>query len=662
MLLANLQKNAANAAFVLLVGLFCAVAGAADIPRVHLTVVPDGNAAVSPLPRCRPLLPVAACQTSLNEALVLLHSKDWLAKLPASLTQVRLEMLPGLYRLDAPLQLRWGGGAMGRVTLEVIGKGARISGARVLSFAAGEVDARLSGAARAAVVQAALPAPGLESPPRGFGLPIRPVSGELFYRGSAMSVAHWPNEGYGKVVRASAMQADDKRSFAVAGRSVADWDSEPELRVFAYWFHDWAAQTYAVRPLAGSGNLLAIEGVGSPYGIKNGQRLRVENALSELDSPGEWFADRAMGRLYWWPTGPVAEGDAEFSVADNLLVIESSRNVMVRHLAFEKTRGDALVVKNSEKVVFDQVAVRNTGNRALVISDGADCGIRNSLIEDNGDGGVSLSGGNRTTLEPSRHFVENSTIRRFSRLSKTYRFAVGINGVGQQAVGNTISDGPHTAILFNGNDHRIAGNEIFDVVKETGDAGAIYVGRDFTSRGTVIEDNYLHDIKPDAGAREVKGVYLDDQASGIVIRRNIFARVQQPVFIGGGRDNVVEDNLFYQSTPAIHLDARGLNWQRAATLDPKRELQSRLDAVPYQGPLYATRYPNLPIIRDDEIGAPKYNVARRNVVVKGEPTRIYKDAKAGITEESTRVTGEGVFAVPFPTGGRLTREDFRLRP
>jgi len=134
------------------------------------------------------------------------------------------------------------------------------------------------------------------------------------------------------------------------------------------------------------------------------------------------------------------------------------------------------------------------------------------LIEDIGEGGVVLSGGDRQTLTPANLYVERSTIRRFERVSRTYRPAILLNGVGNRAVGNKISDSPHTAILFTGNDHLISQNEIFDVCKETGDAGAIYTGRDWSARGTVISDNHIHDIAPNVAMGGTIGVYLEDQA------------------------------------------------------------------------------------------------------------------------------------------------------
>ncbi len=195
---------------------------------------------------------------------------------------------------------------------------------------------------------------------------------------------------------------------------------------------------------------------------------------------------------------------------------------------------------------------------------------------------------------------------------------------------------------------------------ETGDAGAIYTGRDFTARGTSIAGNFFHDIQAGPPGLEVKGIYLDDEASGIAIRGNIFARVQQPVFLGGGRDNLIEDNLFYWSTPAVRLDARGLGTERQNTLDPKGTLQQGLNAVPYRGALYASRYPNLATIREDDFGAPKYNVFRRNVIIGGQTSNISAEARTGIEIVKNRVGDESVFENQPTATIRRRVEDFQI--
>jgi hypothetical protein len=551
------------------------------------------------------------------------------------------------------------------IPLEIMGlsSGVIISGAAALNSWSKtlpeSVPARLSAASRRNVLVAdvssfALPIDVIPAA-RGYGIPIHPMTTELFVGNIVQPIAGWPNTGYGKLLRATQLTADDKVTFAIEGRNVAAWQDEPDLQAFAYWAVDWAAQTFLVAKKNVADNELVLFGSGSPYGIKAGQRARIENALAELDAPGEWYLDRSAAMLYFFPPAGFG-GKAEISVAPMLLQITNSDNVLVHDLTFEKSRGDAIRIASSNNIVIDKATIRLTGSRAVVVENSATSGIRNSLIEDNGEGGAYLGGGNRQTLQAAGNFVENCTIRRFSRLVKTYRYAVEMAGVGQRVVDSRLSDSPHSAIFFKGNDHLISNNEIFNVVRETGDAGAIYVGRDYTAMGTVIEKNFLHDITAQSNAREVKGVYLDDQASGTTIRNNIFARVQQPVFVGGGRVNTIENNLFFRSSPAIHLDARGLNGDRSDTL----ALQQGLNAVPYRGPIYASHYPLLANIREDDIGAPKYNTFRNNLVIGGLMLSIETKAKPGISVVNNKLADETAFVKAMPPNMRLTPADFAI--
>src|SRR5262249_7093926 len=162
--------------------------------------------------------------------------------------------------------------------------------------------------------------------------------------------------------------------------------------------------------------------------------------------------------------------------------------------------------------------------------------------------------------------------------------------------------------------HRIVGNEITRVVQETSDAGAIYAGRDWTARGTIIAENYIHDVVPMLGTSieghpyEVKGIYFDDLLSGNAVRRNVFVDVMRPVFIGGGRDNEVNANIFIRPrVAAINIDDRGLTWYAYDVANPKGDMRSKLTAVPYSGELYRSQYPGLANILHDEPGSPKNN-------------------------------------------------------
>jgi hypothetical protein len=610
-----------------------------------------------------------SCSLLLEEAIALVGSNQWQRNLPEEVDTVRLLLAGDTFRVGRPMMLRWGGDTRRRVLLEILGeKGrTRISGGAIVSdwkqAEARTTPARLRARVSALVADlSGLPLPFSQSPlPRGYGHEPQPVLTEVFVGDVPLVIASWPNDGFGEVTQSSVRQQDEHRIFSVKSRQVADWHDEPDLMAHAFWKNDWAAQAYLVGLKDTKKNRMHLIGSGSPYGIAGGQRIRIENALAELDAPGEWYVDRASGMLYMIPLGKKGEEAVEVSVSSSILSIERSQDVRISGIQFDKTRGDAIRVFDSRNILFEHVAIRGTGNRALVIKDSRDSGIRSSVIEDAGEGGVYISGGDRKTLTPAHNFVEHCTIQRFSRLVKTMGFGVELHGVGHRVSGNRISDAPHSAVLFSGNDHIIEENTIFDVVKETSDAGAIYVGRDFTVHGTLIARNLLRDIRPFAPGREVKGIYIDDQASGITIKKNIFARVQQPVFIGGGRDNVVEDNLFFRSSPIVRLDARGLESQRAQIYDPTSTLSQRLAAVPYNREPFLSRFPNLARLQDDDYGAPKYNVFRKNIVIDSQDPVVSDRARMGITIQGNRNLTEDAFEKYMVGSDRKERVDFKLR-
>lgn len=608
---------------------------------------------------------------TLERALDIVNERDW----AGAGGNVRIELAPGIYRLSSVLHIRWVRGANSQGSLSITGPkggGAVVSGAQVVKgwHRADEslAPAKLSIQARKNVFVASLAGlSGLKpSTPvgRGFGMPIVPVFMEVFFRGQPLPLARWPNQGFGKIkVARQVLGGEEARHVGVEGREVADWAGEDNLTTVGYFGFDWAEESYPVQFLDQQNNEVVLAGKGPQFGAKLGQRIRIVGALSELDEPGEWYWDGKSKVLYLWPPESVRDGDVEISVQDSLLRIDGARNVRISNLAFDMARGDAITVTNSENVTIENSSIRNMGNRAAVLSASTNSGLRNVNIEQVGEGGVVLQGGDRTTLKPANLFVENCSINYFSRLSSTYRPAVLMEGVGNRIVRNVLSNAPHSAIIFSGNDHLIAFNNISNVVQGTNDAGAIYTGRDWSARGTVIENNYLHDIgSHQQGHAWTMGVYLDDQASGITVRGNVFARVSRPVFIGGGRDNLIEDNLFFYSSPAIHLDARGLSWQKAYTLDRSQSLQQRLDAVHYDDPPYSERYQHLANIREDDLGAPKYNIVRSNLIVGGQVYDIERAAEAGMVAENNQVNGDEVFLKQMPPEMRQRPKDFQISP
>ena len=576
---------------------------------------------------------------SLPDALTKLKDPSLRNATGEPLAAITLQLEPGMYRISQTLKLdaASSGSAAHPVTIQgpkdgsaIITGGQAVNGFTPVTDPA--ILARLPAAARAHVLQTSLPQQGISNygtqARHGWGAHNVPTALTLSYRTQPLTLARWPNDGFAQI--ATTPDGEKGSTFTLPHPNLQAWQAEPHLLVTGYWFHNWADATIPVQAINPAAQLITLSAPTPPYGIKAGNRVFIQNALAELDQSGEWYLDTTTGTLYVWPPATPQAGDIEAAVLEKLLVFSNASHITLNNITFQSTRGDAITVQGGHHIAVAYSTLRNIGNRAVVIS-GQDNGVTDSLIENIGEGAIVLQGGDRQTLTPANLYALRNTIRRFAQVSRTYQPAVHMGGVGNRAVGNTISDSAHTAILFTGNDHLITQNDISDVCLETGDAGVIYTGRDWTARGTVIAQNHLHHIPPNISWGRTKGVYLDDQASGIIVRGNVFVKVDEAVFIGGGRDNLVEDNMFNGGDFPLHLDARGRLWQKAVTEDEKGTLQKRLETVPYKQSPYKDRYPHLADILEDAPGMPKYNVAKGNIVLGGGTFRITKDAETGIS-------------------------------
>jgi hypothetical protein len=232
-----------------------------------------------------------------------------------------------------------------------------------------------------------------------------------------------------------------------------------------------------------------------------------------------------------------------------------------------------------------------------------------------------------------------------------------MSGVGIRASNNLIHDHPHCAILFGGNEHVIELNEIHHVCLETGDVGAIYTGRDYTFRGNVIRHNFIHHTGG-VGMGSM-GIYMDDCVSGTHIYGNVLWKLHRAVFLGGGRDFKVENNIFIDCDPAIDVDGRGLSKSAVWNNMVYKTMKQRLERMNWKQPPYSTRYPELADLqkyyaKDD--GLPPGNIlVVRNVCV-GEK---WLTIRWGATKEMVTVQDNIIEADPHFVDAACG--DFRLK-
>ena len=417
-----------------------------------------------------------------------------------------------------------------------------------------------------------------------------------------MTLARWPNSGFTKIVGYPEAAGDEHGGklgkltggFNYEGDRPSRWHDTSDIWIHGYWAYDWANSYEHVASIDLAKRLIKTSPPYGHYGFRaggDGGRFFFLNILEELDEPGEWYLDRTSGILYFWPPQPIEQGRAMVSVVESPLIdIQGASHVTIQGLTIECARGTGIRIAGGDNDRVADCTLDDLGNYGVAI-----------------DGGTNHSGrwlhhlrDRRRRRLRQRRRPQNPGRRRPRRREQPHpshrprgpaatRPAILISGVGIRASNNLIHDHPHCAILFSGNEHVIECNEIHHVCLETGDVGAIYTGRDYTYRGNVIRHNFIHHTGG-VGMGSM-GIYMDDCVSGTLIYGNVLWKLHRAVFLGGGRDFRVENNVFVDCDPAVELDDRGLSKSPVWHDMVYKTMKQGLDAMNWRQPPYSTRVP-----------------------------------------------------------------------
>ncbi len=543
-----------------------------------------------------------------------------------------------------------------------------------------EVRKRLDPVGREHVVQADLAALGLpefKDWPARFG--AFGGAPELFFNDQPMQIARWPNEGFvniakviesgrGVVDRSLGERAKGEQAgtFEYAEDRPTQWSESDGVWLMGFWCHDWSSECLKVANIDTERKQISLAAP-HRYGIgpsttwnKHPRRYYALNLLEELDSPGEWYVDRKRSILYFYPPKPLDGARVVLStLTDPMVTLNDTSHVTLEGLSLETSYGEGVRINGGSENLVAACTFVNLGSTAVRIT-GTKSGIVGCNLYQIGRDGISLSGGDRKTLTPAGLFAVNNHIHHYARLQRTYAGAISVRGVGNRAANNLIHDAPHSAIFYGGNDHVIELNEIHHVAQETSDVGAIYTGRDWGSQGNMLRWNYLHELVSMPGVGTM-GIYLDDCDSGDTLLGNVFYKAGRAAFIGGGRDNTVQDNLFIECQQAVHLDVRGLSRAKPGQgVKDGWDLLAKIQQYDYKSPPWSTRYPRLARVMEEEPLLPVGNVIVGNVAVDCDK---WLNASGDTKKYLDRSTFSDNLVLEGEDPGFVDRDqqDFRLR-
>ncbi len=417
----------------------------------------------------------------------------------------------------------------------------------------------------------------------------------LFVNSRRLQLARWPNKGWAHIKQ----PVDENQSFTFFDQPGLHINDSKEAAVHIWPGNDWYDQYIGIASIDLAHKIITLSNP-TAYPLSPGRRFAILNHEAQLDAPWEWIYDQKNKRIRFILPKGEKPSSIIISYLESAIELNGARNLIFRNLKVRNTTKAGIQIRNGQNIQLSNLEVSHTGGRGIAAQNSSQIIIKESQIHNTGRGGILLTGGNRKNLTRSENQIINTHIHHVGQTLANHSPAIDIKGVGTTIRHSLIEYLPGLALWIGGNEHLIEKNEIHHVCEQASDCGAIYSGRDWSFRGNIIRFNSIHDLygfglkhvnqtrnEVEYGTGGIRGVYLDDGASGFHIMGNIFQNAGFiNVQVGGGRDNIIENNLFLTDQHAIWVDDRwpGYKWEIN---------RKRLASSPYRSRLWQARYPSL---------------------------------------------------------------------
>jgi hypothetical protein len=430
-----------------------------------------------------------------------------------------------------------------------------------------------------------------------------------------------------------------KRTMYVKPEDVRKWahPEDVELDIFAQY--GWWNFIEPIDSFDPATRLLTLK-KDCGYDLHPHNRYHFQNALEELDAPGEWFYDKHTGTLYFWPEKSITECEVRVPTLDSFFKVKGAKHITIRELTLTGCHASAITFDGAEDALVERCTIRQVGyfnGTGIGVNSGKNVRVSRCEISFTGSNGVSLSGGDRKTLTGTGHSIEDCHIHHMGVFNKN-ACGVSMYGVDNAVRHCHIHDGPRMGVQMSGNNLIVEYNHLHHLCLETQDGGAIYTGgRDWiSSRGSKWRYNLIHDVigcGQEAGGLKhpwfTFGLYPDDNTGGLDIVGNIVFRVAHtPIHLHNARDCVVENNIFALGGK-FQFDLHGWSKEHRFYTNHLETMIKGYDSVAGQLAWTSMRGMDLhpkDAIRDDGTMM-SGNFVRRNIMFSDQPGIKYGDLR-----------------------------------
>lgn len=210
----------------------------------------------------------------------------------------------------------------------------------------------------------------------------------------------------------------------------------------------------------------------------------------------------------------------------------------------------AVIVQNSSNVVFKNCDFSNNDGYSLGIDNSYNCSVTGCAFTRLGGGGIALGFGEKG--ETHNITIDNNLFKGMGRIHPGAEAIITYKTHDIKITNNTICDGFYSGIglgftwgyggLYSYNIY-VANNHIHHVMRGVlSDGGGIYTLGN--QRGTVIENNCIHDVISRVFSESGSSLlYFDEGSSDIVAKNNVLFGAHTGFHENYGRRNTLENNV-----------------------------------------------------------------------------------------------------------------------
>ena len=380
---------------------------------------------------------------------------------------------------------------------------------------------------------------------------------------------------------------------------IKNWPNVEDIEIVVRPNHAWIVNILPLKS-ADEKEQIAHTSIEATYVMKRLHFLKqtkscwVENAIQELDQPGEWALNTKQGKLYLWPRNdsPVlAPSLTELIRIEGAIDKQGPTDTPVRNLRFQgltfmhgdryqltdddaglqhdwdmHDKANALVrLRGTENCTIADCRFAHSGSDAIRVDlHGQQNTISDNLIEHLGGTGILLCGYGPGTKDVNRkNVVYNNHIHHVGRI---YSHSPGImvwQSGENRVANNLVHHTPYTGIIISGCMadffSRRRGRELsstirrHEIAKLPKQLGFEDVRPYLHTHDNLIELNEIHHAMEMLG--DGNAIYIRGAGGGNMIRRNYIHHLVAPMIMqaairtdGGQMDTTISENLIYKCT------------------------------------------------------------------------------------------------------------------